>query len=118
MAGGCNCSGCNGCGNSLELTEPELTVLYALGQYSFLPIARRPDSEMPVCLEFEAMPADLCGMALLCLEKKALISLSYEKPLPGADMSAYSDYSLHGSMALTARGRQVLDLLETYGVES
>ena len=32
-----------------------------------------------------------------------------------ADMSAYSGYPVHGSMALTARGQQVLEQLERTG---
>ena len=43
-----------------------------------------------------------------------LIDISYD-PLPGADMRAYKGYPVHGSMALTARGQQVLELLEVQG---
>ena len=52
---------------------------------------------------------------LIKLEKKGLICIDFEKPLRGADMSAYKSYPIHGSMALTARGQQVLDILEKQG---
>jgi len=31
-------------------------------------------------------------------------------------MSAYKDYPVHGSIALTQRGQQVLELLEVQGI--
>ena len=56
------------------------------------------------------------SLILQCLEKKALISIDYGKPLVGADMSAYKGYPVHGSFALTERGQQVLEMLEVQGV--
>jgi glucose-inhibited division protein A len=50
-------------------------------------------------------------------EKKALIDIDYHLPLKGFEYSAYAAYPLHGSMALTQRGQQVLELLEVQGVE-
>ena len=55
------------------------------------------------------------SLVIQCLEKKMLIDLSYD-PLPGADMSAYTGYPVHGSIALTQRGQQVLELLEVQGI--
>ena len=114
---GCeNCSGgCQGCGRSLEMTEGEVRILQALGQYSFLPVARRADDMTPVYLEEQDYTKELYSLILQSLEKKQLISIDYDRPLSGADMSAYVGYSVHGSMALTGRGQAVLDLLERQG---
>ena len=112
-----NCSTCGGCGKTLELSLPEVTILQKLGQIPFLPVARRADTMTPVCLEEELRDVESCGTALQLLEKKGLISLDYHTPLTGTDMSAYRDYPVHGSMALTARGQSVLELLEIQGMD-
>ena len=54
------------------------------------------------------------SLLLEVLEKKGLISVDYDKPLGGFD--GYGDYPVKGSMALTQRGQQVLELLEYQGV--
>jgi len=114
---GCeNCGGgCAGCGKTLELTEGEVKVLDALGQYSFLPVARKIDDMTPVYLEEQDYTPEEYSLILQCLDKKELISIDYDSPLSGADMTAYQGYPVHGSMALTARGQAVLDLLEKQG---
>ncbi len=112
-----NCASCAGCAGALELTQQEVDMLCALGQYSFLPVARRADDMTPVYLEETACTQEQYSLILQCLEKKGLISISYDKPLPGADMTAYKGYPVHGSFALTERGYTVLDLLETQGIQ-
>lgn len=114
--GGCSsCGGCSGCGGALELTEQELVFLRTFAQCPFLPVARKASEEAPVYLE-SGNPAEN-ALILQCLEKKALIDIDYHLPLKGFDYSAYAAYPLHGSMALTQRGQQVLELLEVQGVE-
>lgn len=117
--GGCggNCSGCTGCSASMELTAGEMGILQTLGQYSFLPVARRREDMVPVYLEDSALSREECSLVLQCLEKRGLIDISYDAPLKGADMSAYVGYPVHGSMGLTQRGQQVLELLEMQGIE-
>lgn len=117
--GGCggNCGGCTGCSASLELTAGEMGVLQTLGQYSFLPVARRREDMVPVYLEDSALSREEYSLILQCLEKRGLIDISYDAPLKGADMSAYVGYPIHGSMGLTQRGQQVLELLEMQGIE-
>jgi len=112
MAKGCegNCSGCSGCGRELVLSKEEIGMLYKLGQIPFLPVVRKADSETPIDPENTGEEASLI---LTLLEKKGLISLDYDKPLKGC--SAYEGYKVCGSMALTARGQSVLELLETQG---
>ena len=115
---GCNgnCSACSGCARELVLTEKEMDFLHVLGQYAFLPVARTMGDLPPVYLE----EGDREEMSLLlqCLEKKGLISLDYDKPLRRFDESAYADYPIRGSMALTERGQKVLELMELQGFET
>ena len=92
-------------------------MLRLLGQIPFLPVARRADDMTPVYLDETEYTQAEYSLILQCLEKKALISLDYDKPLKGFDMTAYQAYPIHGSIALTARGQQVLELLETQGYE-
>ena len=79
----------------MELTQEEIALLRELGQYSFLPVARKASDMIPVYLE----------------------NGEENKDLPGADMSAYKGYPVHGSIALTQRGQQVLELIEVQGIE-
>ena len=111
-----NCGGCTGCAKQLSLTEGELHILESLGQIPFLPIARKADDMTPIYLEDESYTKEEYSLILQVLEKKGLISLEYD-PLTGADMSAYKGYPVHGSMALTARGQTVVDLLDTQGID-
>ena len=108
-----NCGGgCGGCGKSLTLSAAEIAVLHLLGECPFLPVARKADDTTPVCLE-----TGCDSIILQLLEAKQLIDISYDAPLRGADMSAYAPYPVHGSIGLTLRGQQVLDLLDRQGVQ-
>ena len=109
-----NCGDCAGCGKTLELTRPEMDFLTLLGQYAFLPVARAMGEPTPVYLEDGPEKQAENALILQLLEKKGLISLDYDQPLPGA---SYSDYPIRGSIALTRRGQQVLELLEIQGAE-
>ena len=114
-SGSCEkCGTCGGCANTLTLTEEEIRFLQELGQYSFLPVARKADDMTPVYLE--TGEKEQMSLVIQCLEKKMLIDITYD-PLPGADMSAYKGYPVHGSIGLTQRGQQVLELLEVQGIE-
>ena len=104
-----NCGACGGCGKTLELSVPELTILGKLGQIPFLPVARRADDMTPVYPEESAL-------ILQCLEKRELISIDYDAPLKGFHDAAYDTCAVKGSFALTARGQQVLELLEIQGL--
>ena len=112
-----NCSGCGGCGRTLELTRAVLSLLEHLGQIPFLPVARRADDMCPVYLEQSEYTREEYSLAIQLLEKKGLVALSYDAPLAGADMTAYSAYPVQGSMALTQRGQLVLDLIEKQGLQ-
>ena len=115
---GCNgnCGSCGGCAKALLLTEGEIGMLQKLGQIPFLPVARKADDMTPVYLEDTDCTIEDYSLILQVLEKKGLISLDYDKPLRGFDMAAYKGYPVHGSMALTARGQGVLEMMETQGI--
>jgi len=117
--GDCNhCSGsCSSCGITLTVSEGELHLLRQLGQIPFLPVARRADDMVPVYREDDAYTQEEYAIILQLLEQKRLISIDYDQPLRGYDMSAYQKYPVHGSFALTARGQQTLELLEIQGTE-
>ena len=118
MSGCGNCSGnchsCTGCSGALVLSEGEIALLQRLGQFPFLPVARKADDTTPV---YPENPTQEQSLILQCLEKKQLISIDYDAPLKGFDTTAYGAYPLRGSFALTARGQQVLELLEIQGAE-
>ena len=111
-----NCAGCSGCAKVLELTQGEVEVLLALGQYAFLPIARRADDTVPVYLEEDHYTKGEYSLILQVLEQKGLISLDYDRPLPHADLTVYAAYPVKGSMALTARGQTVVEMLDIEGI--
>ena len=112
-----NCASCSGCAATLELTDGEIRLLRELGQFSFLPVARRADDMIPVYLEDDRCSREEYSLILQCLEKKGLIDIDYRSPLAGADMSAYRGLPVHGSFALTARGQTVVEMLAVQGIE-
>jgi hypothetical protein len=59
----------------LELTEGELEILGSLGQFAFLPIARRADDMIPVYLEDNSRTVQEYSLILQVLEQKRLVSL-------------------------------------------
>ncbi len=114
---GGSCHSCTGCGKTLVLTDGELAVLETFAQTPFLPVARRADDMTPVYLEDDAYPPEQYSLILSCLEKKGLVDIDYHAPLSRFCYDAYRAYPLHGSMALTARGQQVLELAQLQGIE-
>jgi hypothetical protein len=111
-----NCGGCSGCAKELTLTEPEICMLQKLAQIPFWPVARKADDMTPVFLEDNDYSTADYSLILQLLEKKGLIDLDYSKPLSGVSMAAYAGYPVHGSIALTARGQSVVEILEVQGV--
>lgn len=116
---GCNhnCGSCNGCAKVLELTEGEIEMLRALGQYAFLPIARRVDDMVPMYLEEETYSTGEYSLILQVLEQKNLVSLDYDKPLTGSYGEKYAAYPVKGSAALTERGQKVVEMLDISGIQ-
>ena len=116
MACNGNCGSCGGCGKTLELSQGELDLLNTLAQIPFLPVARKADDMTPVYLEDTAYTREEYGLILQVLEKKGLIDLDYSVPLKGFDMASYAGYPVHGTVALTARGQAVVELLDKQGI--
>lgn len=111
-----NCSGgCGGCARELTLTPGELSMLEKLAQIPFLPIVRRTDDATPIYLEDQDHSQEEYSLILQLMEKKGLITLDFDRPLKNYTPSP--GYPIHGSMALTARGQYVLQLLELQGAE-
>jgi hypothetical protein len=101
----------------LQLTQGELDLLRRFAQIPFLPVARRWDSETPIYLEEPDKKTEELSCVIAALQQKQLIRLDYDMPLSGFNYAAYRDYPAQGSMALTARGQQVIELLEIQGIE-
>lgn len=107
---GACCGGtCGGCAGELTLTRAEIDLLDRLAQTPFLPVTRRMDSETPACPEAESD-------AILGLHRKGLIELDYDIPLMNYDYRDDPARFCRGSMALTARGQTVVELLEIRGI--
>ena len=115
---GCNgnCAACGGCARELVITAWEAEMLKKLGQIPFLPVARKMGDLDPVYLEEQDHSREEYSLILSLLEKKGLISLDFSMPLKGFDDHAYAAYPIRGSMALTARGQQVLEMMELQGL--
>ena len=116
MACNRNCGNCQGCGKALELTQGELDLMNTLAQIPFLPVARKADDMTPVYFEDPRYSQEEYSLILQVLEKKGLIDLDYSAPLKGFDMVSYAGYPVHGTVALTARGQTVIDLIEKQGI--
>jgi hypothetical protein len=113
-----NCGGgCGGCGQALLLTAAELAFLRRLGETPFLPVAAAYDRKEPVYLEDRAQPREEYAAVILGLTGKGLLRLDYDIPLENFDYAAYRNYPLHGSMALTGHGQDILEQIEIQGIE-
>lgn len=88
-------------------------MLDILAQIPFLPIYRKTDDATPIYLEDSQHSLDEYSLILQHLEAKQLITLDFDKPLDNTD----APYPIQGSMALTARGQAVIELLERQGIE-
>ena len=111
------CGKCGGCGSAMVLALEEIDMLRLLGQIPFLPVARRADSLTPVYLEEGELSPEEYSRVLQCLEKRGLISLDYDQPIKSAYSPAYDSYPIKGSIALTAGGQQVLEILDIQGAQ-
>lgn len=98
-------------------SEEEIELLRRFAEIPFLPVARRWDSDTPIYLEENANSELKMPQIITGLQQKQLIRVDYDYPLSNFDYKIYRNYPVHGSMALTAKGQQVLELLEIYGIE-
>ncbi|MBQ8580434.1 MAG: hypothetical protein IJ448_07060 [Oscillospiraceae bacterium] len=110
------CASCGGCAGSLELTAGEIALLSDLAVYCFLPIARRADDMTPFYPEGKDYTLEQYSAILQHLERKSLIDLDYSSPVGAYPVEIYAPWPVHGSMALTARGQQVVEQLDISGI--
>ena len=68
----------------------------------------------PHCRE-DGIPKD-ASLALELLEKKAPVEINHDKPIGNFDYRGYEGLPVKGSVGLTQRGQQVLELLEIQGL--
>ncbi len=116
MACNGNCAACGGCAKELVLTPWEVEMLQKLGQIPFLPVARKMGDLDPVYLEDRDHSVEEYSLLLQTMEKQGLISLDFAVKMKGFDDAAYAAYPIRGSMALTQRGQQVLEMIELQGI--
>ena len=114
--GKCCAGGCAGCAGVLQLTEEECGFLLRFAELPFLPAAAKQEAGPPVFLtgsgEKEVSPETISSLA-----NRGLIRVDYNIPLLNYDYAEYRAYPMHGSMALTMRGQEVIELLEIQGLE-
>ena len=68
-------------------------------------------------LEDPERPREQSAAAIQGLAAKGLLCLDYDIPLKNFDYAAYRNYPLHGSIALTGRGQEILEQIEIQGIE-
>ena len=66
----------------------------------------------PKCQICQGSPERISSLA-----NRGLIRVDYDIPLLNYDYAEYRAYPLHGSMALTMRGQEIIELLEIQGLE-
>ena len=111
------CGSCGGCGAALELTAGEIAFLEELAIFAFLPVARRADDMTPYYVEGDSYSREEYSAILLHLERKKLIDIDYTSPVGGYTDPGYAGLRVHGSVALTQRGQQVVEQLNIQGVQ-
>lgn len=96
----------------MVLSQQEIKLLLRFSQVPFLPVAMDDVTSLPVYLDDDLDFSSSCGEAILGLAQKGLISLDFDLPLTNYDYATYEQYPQRGSMALTAKGQDTLDLME------
>ena len=101
---GGGCSGCAGKGGAITLHPAEIDILRELAVCPFLPVGLNSRTGEPFCLEFPDM------------EKRGFIRIDYDSPLAGGAYEGYEVCFRRGSLALTAKGQDVIERLAVQGV--
>ena len=114
--GKCCAGSCAGCAGVLQLTEEECGFLLRFAELPFLSAAAKQEAGPPVFLpgsgEKEVSPETISSLV-----NRGLIRVDYDIPLLNCDYAEYRAYPLHGSMALTMLGQEIIELLEIQGLE-
>ncbi len=102
----------------MVLSQQEINLLFRFSQVPFLPVAMNDGTSLPVYSDDDLDFSSSCGEAILGLAQKGLIRLDFDLPLTNYDYTAYERYNHKGSMALTAKGQNALDLMEYQGIKA
>ena len=114
-----NCQACNqgtdcsGCQRNPALNPLESALLDVFSVTPFLPVAIDRQSGRMLLMGPELEP-NAASLALRMLQRRGLVRVDADLPLPNADYSGYEGWT-HGSAALTARGQEFLDSMEYQG---
>ena len=103
--------------NRLTITPAEYALLMQFAVTPFLPVAAGWNLKTPVYLEETAYTSEEYSAALTALSLKGLIRIDYDIPLSNFSYQAYQSYPMHGSMALTGAGQEIVEQLELQDVE-
>lgn len=129
MSNSSPCGGCSGCssdehhgcgaccGGEVVLCQEEVTILSALAQLAFLPVFCRESEGTPTCLpviDDYGLSADLFSQVIASLAFKGFLAVDPDIPLSNVDYHSHAPIPgvRFGSVALTARGQELLDYLE------
>lgn len=104
------CAGCAGCQQNAALNPLEYALLDVFSVTPFLPVAIDRQSGQALLLDPELEKA-AASLALRLLQRRGYVQVSSDLPLQNASYHGYEDWK-HGSVALTARGQDMLDRLE------
>ena len=106
-------AGCSGCQRNTALNFLESALLDVFSVTPFLPVAIDRQSGRILLTDPEMEP-NAAALALRMLQKRGLVRVDADLPLPNADYRGYEGWT-HGSAALTARGQELLDTMEYQG---
>ena len=110
----CNrAAGCSGCQRNSALNPLESALLDVFSETPFLPVAIDRQSGRILLTDPEMEP-NAAALALRMLQRRGLVRVDADLPLPNADYRGYEGWT-HGSAALTARGQEFLDDMEHQG---
>ena len=83
----------------------------------FLPVASDWNLRTPYFFSDGETDAAKYSEILSALQQKGLIEIDFRQPLLNYDYQAYRDYPIHGSMAITIDGQDILDQLDIQEIE-
>ena len=89
----------------MTLVPAEYALLQTFAVTPFLPVAASWNLKTPIYLEDSEFSQEEYSWAVQALALKGLVRIDF-------DYSAYRSYPMHGSMALTAAGQDIVEQLE------
>ncbi|MCD8357141.1 MAG: hypothetical protein LUE11_11325 [Clostridia bacterium] len=113
------CGACcgGGCRSQITITPVEYALLQQFAITPFLPVAASWNLKTPIYLEETAYQPEEYSDALTTLSLKGLIRIDYDIPLTNFNYHTYKSYPMHGSMALTGTGQEIVEQIEIQDVQ-